>query len=231
MSDLTDEKDDVINTDWKAEEPRMFTTIAGKQFKIVPVSQIAINRLVMRRKIPTPPTTEVELLGGEKETVYHDAQSEKTPEEQAAWERYLIDSNIEERKFNNDFGKLIILLGTEVEVPDDNSDWFKEQKYLGFDDIPAFGTPERKVWYMLQSVLTDDRDLPYLVGDILSLGRVNLEEARLARDSFRHPKKREAIDETAEEKEQLDEQQPVHGIGYSAPLEIEPTGIPQSEPG
>lgn len=153
------------------------------------------------------PTFEVKVLGGEVEKVNYDATYAKEhaddPEVQRKWADYLREVALVNSEYNDRFGRMIILMGTEIDVPGEDSDWQKEQEFIGFLP-PLVGSPERKIFYMMQSVLSDDRDVQRLAGEVLSLGRVDMEYVRLARESFRLDKKRETDKQAPQEAKRVE---------------------------
>jgi len=207
MSNKTDiDAVDVVGS----EGPKTFTTISGIEFKIKPISQNAIRQLNLSRKVPVVPTFKVPVLGGGFEDMPYDEtyvkEHEEDPEIVEKWLNYQIAVETELMDYSNRLGRMVILMGTEIDVPGIESDWQKEQEYLGMTP-PAEG-PERKVYYMLNAVLTDDRDGGSLTGEVLALGRVDMESAQRVRDSFRIEQTRKAISEP-DEIEQRMESEPV----------------------
>ena len=191
--------------DYQPEGPKDFTTEAGIVFRIKPISQHIINQLSDSRTNPQPPMFKTELAGGEVEEMPYDeayVKGHPTPEVKKAWDEYqdaVLDDVV---KYGKRLSDTVILLGTEIEVPGEDSDWQKEQELLGFS--PPKPGPERKIYYMLHSVLTDDRDGGNLVGTVLSLGRVNMEYALRVRDSFCYNEKRKATRKAEQEPKRVE---------------------------
>ncbi len=197
---------DTSGMDYQPEEARTYKTISGVEFRIKPISQYALNRLESSRKIPVVPLFKKETAGGGFDEMPYDEQyaidHPDDPEVQANWNEYQTAVNEELLDYSKRLGRMIVLMGTEIEVPGMESDWQKEQEYLGFE--PPTDPAERKVYYMLQSILTDDRDISELTGEVLSLGRVDMEYVRRVRESFQVVKKRKADRRTAQEGKSLE---------------------------
>ena len=186
--------------------PKICKTTSGVEFIIKPVSQYAVTQLRMTRKVIPVPTYKVKLAGGDMEEVDFDATYVKDHADDPAiaekWKAYIEEVNEDISKFNDRFGRMIILMGTEIDVPGVDSEWQKEQEYIGY--TPPTAGPERKIYYMLQSVMTDDNDVNRLASEVLALGRVDMEKVRLARDSFQRDEGQETPGETDEETGELE---------------------------
>jgi hypothetical protein len=113
------------------------------------------------------------------------------------WGAYMMALNEDTNTFVTRFGRMVVSMGTEIDVPDKDSAWQKEQEFIGF--VPPADGPERKLYYMLQSVLTGDTDMNELSTAVLALGRVDMEKVRLARESFRNDEGKAATEGPDEE--------------------------------
>lgn len=197
---MANELDAIIGVETK-DEPKTFKASSGIEFKIKPISQHAITKLHSTQNTPPVPTYKTKLAGGEFEDTEYDLEYAKShlddPEIQKTWSTYVEMANEDTRLFNDRFGRMIILMGTEIDVPGEDSDWQKEQEFIGF--APPIEAIERKIFYMMQSVLTDDDDSQRLAVAVLALGRVDMEKVRLVRDSFRNEEGKENTEGHAEE--------------------------------
>ncbi len=194
------------NMDYQPEEARTYKTISGIEFRIKPISQYALNKLNTSRKEPALPLFKKETAGGGFDEIPYDKQYVEDhaddQEIQSKWYEYRKAVDIELSEYSALLGRMIILMGTEIEVPGMESEWQKEQEYLGFE--PPVDPAERKVYYMLQSILTDDRDASNLMAEVLSLGRVDMEYVRRVRESFQVVKKRKADQGSAQKGKPLE---------------------------
>jgi hypothetical protein len=195
---MTNDIDAIIGV---KDEPKVFKASSGIEFKIKPISQHAIAELRNTRKPPVVPTYKVKLAGGDMEEVEFDEAYVKDHADDEdvilKWGAYMMALNEDTNTFVTRFGRMVVSMGTEIDVPDKDSAWQKEQEFIGF--VPPAGGPERKIYYMLQSVLTGDTDMNDLSTAVLALGRVDMEKVRLARESFRNDEGKETPEESIEE--------------------------------
>jgi len=197
---MTNDIDAIIGVETK-DEPKTFMASSGIEFKIKPISQHAIAELRKTRNAPAIPTYKVKLAGGDMEEVEFDEAYVKDHADDEdvilKWGAYMMALNEDTNTFVTRFGRMVVSMGTEIDVPGADSDWQKEQEFIGF--VPPVGGPERKIYYMLQSVLTGDTDMNELSTAVLALGRVDMEKVRLARESFRNDEGKETPERPDEE--------------------------------
>jgi hypothetical protein len=109
---------------------------------------------------PDAPTYDTKPITGLVEKHFHDANTVKTPEEIAAWEKYQSDLT----KFNQDHAekqaRLICLYGIKFDMPKDDT-WAQAQKEILGIDVPV-DSLERKLHYINTEVIGG-------VGDVLEI--------------------------------------------------------------
>lgn len=122
-----------------------FTNSTGKTFKVKPFPPMLNARLVSQVKkewekengvMPAVPQYHVKTATGRTESFDHDYDTEKSPEEQQAWNEYIDKKSDLENAINNRRVKAAI---TCLDVnPLEDSDWVSRMRFLGID------TPEDK---------------------------------------------------------------------------------------
>lgn len=144
-----------------------FVNSAGHAFAITGISPLAFRYVeeTLRRewketgKLPAPPTYTATNVAGETVRIPHDATTEKTPEEQAAWDAYVtaqreLDAAISERILN------LVLLDCVLENVEQMRAWESKMKALG---LPVPEDPaEKKLAFGRMEIIR----LPEDVGDL-----------------------------------------------------------------
>lgn len=130
-----------------------------------------------------PPTYEIELPGGEKETRDHDATTLKTDEDRAAWAAYQelaaeFTAELQERTM-----RLLFIRGVQAPPLVDSDEWIEEQKFFGAR-IPEGKFERRYHWIKTELVSSADETID-LMDRILALSGVGEGALRAAREAFR----------------------------------------------
>ena len=112
----------------------VFVTKDGNKIPLRRVAPILVEKVRQSVVIPTPPTYEVEVVGGDKEFHVHDATTLETDEDRAAWAEYqtalaATNTDMVERILR----LLFVLRGTLIKVAVSNT-WRRD----------SFGALERK---------------------------------------------------------------------------------------
>lgn len=108
---------------------------------------------------PTPPTRPAKVFGGGVEHIELTDESEKTPEQQQAWDTYQEALAAWEGEFNKRMFRASVLRCMDVEMPGD--EWFQDQQALGID-VPD--TPQdRKFHFVETEFVGDTRDVVAII--------------------------------------------------------------------
>lgn len=182
--------------DTQDEAPRVFVTSMGIEVPLRPISPLLMQRVHASVPLPQPPTYEVEIVGGAKQTFYHDAESvAEDPEAKKLWEQYQEDLASARSLRNSRALRVMLYKGTAMPMPE-GDDWLEEHRFLGLDvpDDPR----ERYQYYMETEVLGSAEDVQGLMSAISELMGVKAEDVNAAIDSFRDPMGEGRDGETAE---------------------------------
>lgn len=133
------------------------------------------------KKPPTPPTYQVEILGGAKETHAHDATTLVTDADKLAWAVY--ESALGE--YNNFTGERVsrLVLSEGVIIGEVPEAWKKRMAFL---KIPLPDDPdELKLLYTKTTVTPEPNDIMGLLTAVMGLSGVPAEALSIAEDMFR----------------------------------------------
>lgn len=182
--------------DTQEEAPRVFVTSMGVEVPLRPISPLLMQRVHASVPLPQPPTYEVEIVGGAKQTFYHDEESvAEDPEAKRLWNQYQ-DDLAEARALRNTRALRVMLYkGTAMQMPE-GDDWIEEHRFLGLD-VPD-DARELYQYYMETEVLGTAEDVQGLMAAISELMGVKAEDVNAAIDSFRDPVGQRGDGETAE---------------------------------
>jgi len=174
-----------------------FLNSTGKTVKIQAINRVTLARLQAARNIPQPPTYEVTLAGGGKETHEHTADTINTPEERLLWDAYQLKLRTEQVEFNQRFFEFVVTFGIASEPPDDG--W--ERRYQRFGLVVPDDPLERKLFWVENEILVTADDAARLFQAVLQLGETDKEAAEQIAAGFRAGAQRDA-DTEAEEGEE-----------------------------
>lgn len=119
------------------EKPVVHLSTGTFEFKPLSETKQELIRASVRKefaaagKIVERPTYEFETFGGSKVQEPHDETTEKTPEEERAWEVYVKASSEMRAEANQRISKAI-LMGIQAELPEDN-EWIEMQRFIGVE--------------------------------------------------------------------------------------------------
>lgn len=182
--------------DTQEETPKVFVTSMGIEVPLRAISPLLMQRVHSSVPLPQPPTYEVEIVGGAKQTFYHDEESvAEDPEAKRLWDQYKDDLAEARALRNNRALRVMLYKGTAMQLPEDD-DWIDEHKFLGLDvpDDPR----ELYQYYLETEVLGSPQDVERLMNAISELMGVKTEDVNAAMESFRDPMGEGRNGETAE---------------------------------
>lgn len=169
----------------------VFTNSAGRRFEIAGISPLTLQYLdeairaewTKSGRLPPCPTYEVENAAGEKIRLPHDHSTEKSPEEQKAWDAYLNA----QRRMNEEISEKIlnlILLDCVIVAPEDLSAWKSKMRALGIS-APE-DEAEQKLAFGKTEVVRAPEDIADLLVAVMRLTPgINEEAVKAAEKQFR----------------------------------------------
>lgn len=151
--------------------------------ELKPVSQFKIDTLRSSKVEPLPPTYEVKTVTGDVQVFPLDETIATNKDRLPEWNSYLSEKKKLEAEYAKKFLELMIWEGTEVTVPDIESEWQKSNDYFGIvipDNIVA-----RKMFYVTNEILATQEDVGNLLAEILTVSKIDEEVVDKLRASFR----------------------------------------------
>lgn len=159
-----------------------YTTSTGVTIQLKPIAPNYLERIRQQIEWPKPPTYEVEVLGGAKETIYHTDKSVSTDEEKAAWAAFEAKRDAANIEYFTRRSKAVIRRCVVVDLPADDT-WVKLQEQDGID-IPT--DPEmRRQHYIETEVIGNHTDVFAIANIVEKLSRFNQEDYNQAMSFFR----------------------------------------------
>lgn len=159
-----------------------YTTTTGVAVKLRPIAPNYIEKIRQQIDWPQPPTYDVEVLGGAKETIYHTADSIETDEEKAQWAEFERKRDAANLEFFKKRSYAITRRCILVDLPEDNA-WITLQQQ---DGITVPEDPElRRQHYIETEVIGNDTDLFFITNAVQRLARFDEEDYRQAMEFFR----------------------------------------------
>ncbi len=164
-------------------DKNVFVTKDGNRIPLRRVAPLLMEKVRQSVKLPTPPTYEVETVGGDIEIHVHDETTLETDEDRAAWAAY----QTAQAQANGDLmEKILRLLFAKAtgDVVPAGDEWIKEQQYLGVDvpDDPL----GRKIHYIQTELLTHTGDIMAFMSAAVALTGVDEEVVESAEATFRN---------------------------------------------
>ena len=187
-----------------------FITSRGIELAFKPIPQMLIDRVQRTHKLPDPPTYEVKSVTGVTETHYHDETTLETDDDRAAWAAYIAARDAELVEANRAFMRLVFLRGVECAMPGDDT-WEREQALMGID-VPIDAI-EKRLHYLETEVVATVQDADVIVRGVLEASGVPQEALAQAEDTFRHSPRRDAIEQTGGQAEQVDDDAAIRASG------------------
>jgi len=163
-------------------DKNVFVTKDGHRIPLRRVAPILIEKVRQGVVLPSPPTYEVEVVGGDKETHLHDATTLETDEDRAAWAAYEKAQSEANGQMMERILRLLFVRATGDVLPADNS-WAVEQAYLGID-VPVEPL-DRKVHFIQTELLTHAEDISDFMVAAMGLIGVGEEVIQAAEATFR----------------------------------------------
>jgi hypothetical protein len=159
-----------------------YETSLGVVLTLKPISPDILSAIHTQIKFPEPPTYEHELIGGEKEVLYHTEKTLETEEEKTAWNNYLEELRLAnreyyERKIRAIFRRCIIL-----DMPEDD-EWkiLLRQDGINIPEDPI----ELKYLYLTTQTIGSPNDPIAIMEIVDKLSSFDEEELETVRSMFR----------------------------------------------
>ena len=187
-----------------------FTTSRGIGLTLKPIPHMLIDRVQNAHKPPQPPTYEIKTATGATEVHAHDETTLETDADRAAWQAYMNARDEATKDANRAFMRLVFLRGVECELPNDDT-WIREQVMLGID-VPT-DPLEKRLHYLETEVIATVADADAIVRGVLEASGVPQEALAQAEDTFRHSPRRDAIEQTDSQAEQVDDDAAIRASG------------------
>ena len=162
----------------------VFVTKDGNRIPLRRVAPILVEKVRQSVVIPTPPTYEVEVVGGDKEFHVHDATTLETDEDKQAWAEYQTALAAANTDMVERILRLLFVRATGDVVPAGDG-WVEEQTYFGIA-VPV-DPMERKIHYIQTELLTHSDDISAFMLAAMGLVGVGNEVIRAAEETFRNP--------------------------------------------
>ena len=162
-----------------AEETGMYTTRKGVAIRLRLFSPVLRDKVRQSIEFPPIPIYVAETAGGGKEEHPYTTDMIETDDEKAMWSEYQTKLMVANLTLYERLGRLALIRGTEVDIPDG---WEKEQELFGID-VPDDPTERKLHWIETEAVESND-DLSALILAILAYQTVTLEERAAAAASF-----------------------------------------------
>ncbi len=164
-------------------DKNVFVTKDGNRIPLRRVAPLLMEKVRQSVKLPTPPTYEVETVGGDIEIHIHDETTLESDEDRAAWAAY----QTAQAQANNDLmEKILRLLFAKAtgDVVPAGDEWIKEQTYLGVEvpDDPL----GRKIHYIQTELLTHTGDIMSFMSAAVALTGLDEEVVEAAEATFRN---------------------------------------------
>lgn len=168
-------------------QKQTFTNSRGATVKIQPVNPWLMaelertNAQAYGKPAPLPPTYEVTLLGGAKETHAHDETTLQTDDDRAAWQAYSVEKAAWDGFVGERMARMILSEGVIIDtIP---AAWEKRLKFLGIP-VPA-DDDEKKLLYAKSEIVPTSGDMVALMSAIMALSGVSAEALTTAEATFR----------------------------------------------
>lgn len=166
---------------------QIFTNSRGATVKIQPVNPWLMaelertNAQAYGKPAPLPPTYEVNLLGGAKETHAHDETTLATDDDRAAWQAYSVVRGAWDGFIGERMARMILSEGIVIDaIP---AAWEKRMKFLGIPVPPD--DDEKKLLYAKSEIVPTSGDMVALMSAIMTLSGVSAEALTTAEATFR----------------------------------------------
>jgi hypothetical protein len=168
-------------------QKQIFTNSRGATVKIQTVNPWLMaelertNAQAYGKPAPLPPTYEVTLLGGAKETHAHDETTLATDDDRSSWAVYVAQKAQWDGFIGERMARMILSEGLVIDaIP---SAWEKRMKFLGIP-VPA-DDDEKKLLYAKSEIVPTSGDMVALMSAIMALSGVSAEALTTAEATFR----------------------------------------------
>lgn len=165
-------------------ETRPYTTTTGRTIMLSGMPPLAVQRIANSVDFPSVPTYTVELASGDTETHDHDETTLDTPEDHAAWEKYIEEQDAADDKQTEMLLKAILVKGVEVKISDEElEEWLEELEVIGLE-LPK-NKKDQQLAYLETEIIATTYDAQQIMEIVMELTGVSEEDIEDARDSFR----------------------------------------------
>jgi hypothetical protein len=173
-----------------------FVTRSGKRLRLKPVSPLLLSSL--RAKLEKewrergepldPPHYTVRTVSGEEESFPHTEETEKTPEEAAAWAAHQAALQRFEAAWVRKLSEAVVRLGVEPDEEYSKGGWEKQLEALGIA-VPE-DEDERRAFYIAAIALADPDDQADVMAQVTFISQapgLDREMVERALELFRRP--------------------------------------------
>jgi hypothetical protein len=169
-----------IEAQVKTEE---FTNSIGITVTLKGVPPLLVPRIQKSIKFPEKPTYTVKLVTGDEQTFEHDEKSLTTPEDKAAWEKYIEDQKTDEQELSQKTMNAILVEGVSLdETKLDLVRWKKRQEMIG---VPVSDDVEEMLQHYKETeVVKNNADMRHIMERVMAITGVSKESIEAAKASF-----------------------------------------------
>ena len=161
------------------DEKGIHTTRKGVAIRLRLFSPVLRDKVRQSVEFPEPPVYEAKTAGGGTEKHVYTEDMIETDVEREMWRQYQGRRLAVDLQLYDRLGKLALIRGTEIDVPDG---WEQEQAFFGIE-IPE-DPLERKLHYLETEAVESNDDLRDLILAVLQYQNTTEEERAIAAVSF-----------------------------------------------
>jgi hypothetical protein len=202
----------------------IYTTVNGLEveYQAISLDALTLSKRGIERKfrergeILTPPTYTIKTAGGATLQEPHDAETDKAPEEQAAWDEYVATQARLDAEQTAIVMRYILDDGLLVQLPQDDA--WKRKHEARFIELPT-DPVELRDYYIMMEILPTKEDVQALTMSVLMLsenGRVDPDALDARLEMFRGRIQRAAAKRIDAAKKQMEAQSEIDGDGRGA---------------
>jgi len=170
-------------TDELTKERNSYETRKGVAVRLCLFSPVLQDKVRQSVEFPEVPIYIAKTAGGGKEEHPYTADMIETGDERAMWAEYQAARLAANLLLYDHLGRLALIRGTEIDIPDDG--WDTEQESLGIT-VPTDPT-ERKIHYIETEAVESNQDYSELILAILAYQGIQQEDRAAAAVSFPDP--------------------------------------------
>jgi len=167
-------------TDELTNNQNIHETRKGVAVRLCLFSPVLQDKVRQSVQFPEVPIYIAKTAGGGKEEHPYTADMVETDDEKAMWAEYQAARLAANLLLYDHLGRLALIRGTEIDIPDDG--WDTEQESLGIE-VPTDPT-ERKIHYIETEAVESNQDYSELILAILAYQGIQQEDRAAAAASF-----------------------------------------------